>query len=78
MHAVWEDGQAAELAPKGVRPGRPADQSCPAHLSSISFPHASSRLVGVWPGRPADQSGPALLILLLQIDPVQATSLTSL
>ena len=34
-HAVMEDGHAAELAPKGLLPGRPADQSCPAQLSSI-------------------------------------------
>ena len=31
------DGHAADLAPKGIVPGRPADQSGPAQLSSIVF-----------------------------------------
>ena len=75
---MWDDGHAVVLAPKGLLPGRPADQSCPAQLSSIVFPHASIRLVGVWPGRPADLSGPATLILLLHIESIQATSLTSI
>ena len=78
MHAVIEDGHAAVLAPKGLMPGRPADQSCPTTLSSIFFLHASSCLVGVWPGRPADLFGPTTLIPLLHVSFIQATSFTSL
>ena len=67
-HANMVDGHAAELAPKGLMPGHPADQSYPATLSSIVFLHANLRLEGVWPGRPADQTGPVQLILLLQFN----------
>ena len=74
MHAVIENGHAAVLAPKGLMPIRPADQSCPITLSSIFLSHASSRLVGIWSGRPANVSDPATLILLLHFSFIQATS----